>query len=202
MMEENLMRRLSLLTFIGTVMIISLAGCSDHSITATVGAVNTPQLSPTATLASGVPTSTSSSDPVATNTPPSSTHHQTPTPTSPQVPTSCGLVKATTVVTSTGNIIKTEPSDAQPLEDCFANAFFFCQSANFAITYIDGVGDQSALGFSTPDSPGGCKVAKVEETDFKGGSITSSVFTCKSLVLVGAKYLLDGCSNNHYIDFP
>jgi hypothetical protein len=198
------MRRLSLLMFMGVITVISLTGCSNNTIIATIGATDTPQISPTATLVAGAPTSTSSSHPVATNTPSSNTHHQTPTPTSPQGPPFCGLITASTIVTSSGNTIITKPSNPQPLEDCFANAFFFCQPATFAITYIDGVGNKAALGFSTPDSQGGCKVAKVEETDFKvDGSITSSTFTCKALVpFNGTKYILDGCSNNHYIDFP
>src|SRR5215469_3269647 len=138
------MRRISLMVFAGLVMALLLTACGNGSITATINGTNPPQLSPSATttgtLASGAPTP--ASHPVATNTPPSNTHHQTPTPTAFPMPTSCGLITATTIVSSTGNTITTKPSDPQPLEDCFVSAFSTCRLVTFAITYIDGVGDK------------------------------------------------------------
>jgi hypothetical protein len=202
------MRRVSLLMYVGLAMAMLLAGCGNESITATINGTNTPQLSSSATAAatsaSGAPTSTPASHPVATDTPPSNTHHQTSTPTALPMPKYCGLITATTIVSSTGNTITTKPSDPQPLEDCFATAFLICQSVTLAITYIDGVGDKGAYSFSAPDRRGGCQVADVEETDFKvDGSITSATFTCNKLIpFGGTKYILGGCSNNQSIYFP
>jgi hypothetical protein len=198
------MRRLSLLLFIGLVTVVSLAGCSDRSFTATVGASNSPQLSPTATFPSGAPTSTPSSHPVSTDTPPSGSHQPTRTPTPSPTVTNCGSITATTENFNT----TTQPSNPQPLEDCFTNAWNHCQSttlpAKLALTFIDSTG-KTVDALRTPPSKGACEMASVTETKYApDGSITTptTTFTCLGLVPSGQKWILKACSNNAQIGLP
>ena len=195
------MRRLSSLLFTGFFTAILLAGCSTTTLTATTttGSTTASQLSATATVAAA--TSTSTSQPVATNTP----HVSSPPPTATPAPTQtyCGLITATT----TGTTTTTKPSDPQSLENCFTDAWNYCQSttlpANLALTFVDSTG-KKAYALRTPPTKGECEMASVEETDFDpNGSVTgSATFTCLGLVPSGSKYILKGCSNNEQIGLP
>jgi hypothetical protein len=197
------MRRLSSLLFIGLVTAIVLAGCTDSSHTAIVGATNTPQLSATVTVAA---TSTPTSQPVATNTPRVSLPSPTRTPAPTQI--FCGLITATT----TGTTTTTKPSDPTPLEKCFTDAWNHCQSTtvptHLALTLIDSTGTK-AFALLTPPiqdafAKGECEVATGEETDFdpQGNPMGPFYFTCLDLVPSGSKFILKGCTNNDQIGFP
>jgi hypothetical protein len=197
------MCRLSSLLFIGLVTAILLASCSDSSHTAISGARTTSQLSSTATVSA---TSTPTSQPVATNTP----HPISPSPTRTPAPTQtyCGLITATT----TGTTTTTTPSDPTPLEKCFTDAWYHCQSttlpANLALTFIDSTGTK-AFALLTPPvqhalAKGECEVATGEETDFdpEGNPTGPWTFTCLDLVPSGSRFILKGCTNNDQIGFP
>ena len=197
------MRRVSLVMFVGWAMAILLAGCGNGSFTATVGGTDTPQLDPTATIALGE-TTTPSSHPVATNTPPSGSHPPTHTPTPAPTVTECGAITAKTMNFTT----TTQPSNPQPLEDCFTNAWNHCQSttkpAKLALTLVDSTG-KTVYALRTPPAPGQCLVASVTETKYApDGSISTptTTFSCMGLVPSGQKWILKVCDNNEQIGLP
>jgi hypothetical protein len=191
------MRRIyGLLLLAGMLLVLTLSGCSSTANTTT----QTSQLG--AATAAATTTGVAPTVAAATATPPShttATHTPTQTGTPASTTENCGSITATT----TGTTTTTTPSNPQPLEDCFTNAFVACQPASLAITFIDSTG-KTLDGLKTPDPQGGCEVASVDETKLaSNGSITSTSFTCMALVpYSGVKYSLRECSNNEFFSLP
>ena len=186
------MRRIHGLLFVGMLIVLTLAGCSSTAGTTTQTA-ELPTVTAAATTTGATPTV------AAATATPSSHQGATPTPTSASTTANCGTITATTTGTST----TTTPSNPQPLEDCFTNAFMQCQSANLTVKFIDSTG-KTVDNLGT-DPQGGCEVASVDETKFApDGSLVSSMsFTCAALVpYSGSKYSLRECTNNEWISLP
>ncbi len=173
------MRRVDSLLFIGLLMILTLTGCGATSSVTTA----TPNL-PTATgvaMTDATMTSSPSSHPATDNALGAFTDTYSDTCLDDQE-------LWTDHRDDLGEHHNDVPSNPQPLEDCFTNAFMKCQSATLAITFIDSTG-KIADGLRTPPPHGDCEVAAVDETKFAtNGSVTSSTsFTCAAMVPSGGK---------------
>jgi hypothetical protein len=197
------MRRVPLLMFFVTVGIATLlTGCSNGSLSATIPVTNTPTLAPSAIATNPLGTATPSSQPVTPPPPHSPTHTPTHTPTPTSTTQQCGSITATTTASST----TTKPSNTQPLEDCFTNAFVNCNSVTLDITFIDSTGTtEDKLQTPAPQlGPQGCEVAAVQEHKHptSGGDSTTNI-TCMAIVpYSGQKYSLRECSDNEFIYLP
>ena len=186
------MRRIHGLLFAGLLVALTVSGCSSTANTSTSQTSDLPTVTAPATTTEATPTVAAATATTSSN------QGATPSPTSGSTAENCGSITATIGTSSTTTV----PSDPQPLEDCFTNAFTQCQSANLTVTFIDSTGKTVDNLRTSPQ--GGCEVASVDETKIPaGGSATSSSFTCAALVPYSqTKYSLRECTNNEWISFP